>query len=308
MTIGAKPPAEVAIDSSLVRALLLEQHADLASLPMVDIDSGWDNRMYRLGENLAVRLPRRAAAADLIENEQRWLPVLSPRLPLAIPVPLRTGRPSGDFPWPWSVVPWLDGQNAAVAPPRDAVTTAFELGQFLRALHQPAPNDAPRNPWRGVPLAHRTQDVLSRATQLGDQIDGARVVALWGEIVRAPPWSGPPLWIHGDLHPGNLLVSHGRVSAVVDFGDLTGGDPATDLSAAWMMLPPSAWPTFRTSARGPFDPIDDHTWVRARGWALALGLAYLASSRDDPQLEALGRAAIHAVLNEHALQAADAPP
>jgi aminoglycoside phosphotransferase (APT) family kinase protein len=297
MTIGSKPPADVAVDTALVRALLHEQHQDLAGLPLSETAAGWDNHQFRLGDALAVRLPRRALAANLIEHEQRWLPLLSPRLPLPIPVPVRTGRPGCNFPWWWSVVPWLDGTSAAGAPLPDPAVNAVELGQFLRALHQPAPADAPENPWRGVPLAERTRSVLERVKQLGDRVDGARIVAVWDEVVRTPRWPGPALWLHGDLHPGNLLIRGLHMSAVLDFGDLTSGDPATDLSIAWMVLPPSVRPTFRAAARSPFNPIDDETWMRARGWALALGLVYLASSRDDPLLAASGEATIQAVLS-----------
>src|SRR5262245_40482851 len=158
MTIAPKPPAEVSIDSSLVRALLDEQHADLASFALADIGEGWDNRMFRLGEDLAVRIPRRAVAAVLIEQEQRWLPRLSERLPLPIPAPVRIGRPGCGFPWAWSVVPWFPGQSALLAP-SDPMMTAVALGHFLQLLHQPAPEDAPHNPWRGIPLAARDRIV-----------------------------------------------------------------------------------------------------------------------------------------------------
>ncbi len=299
MTIGTKPPADVTIDPSLVRALIREQHADLAHLALTDIGEGWDNRLFRLGDELIVRIPRRAASAALVEHEQRWLPQLSPSLPLPIPVPLRIGRPGCGFPWSWSVVPWLPGQSALVAPPQDVATTAVALGQFLRALHQPAPEDAPRNQWRGVPLAARGKIIGEHLQQANGLVDRAAVLALWERVLSARPWAGPPLWIHGDLHPGNLLISANRLTAVIDFGDLAAGDPATDLSVAWMWLSPSARLAFRASARELLDPIDDDTWVRARGWALALGLAYLASSRDDELMGALGRATIESALNEN---------
>ena len=298
MTIGAKPTAAVTIDPSSVRALLLEQHADLAHLSLIEVGEGWDNRLFRLGDNLAVRVPRRAASAALIEHEQRWLPELSPKLPLPVPVPLRVGRPGCGFPWSWSVVPWFPGQSALLAPPRDVVATAVALGRFLRALHQPAPDNAPPNPWRGVPLVARAKTVREHLHQLDGLVDRAAVLGLWERVLSTPPWSGRPLWIHGDLHPGNLLVSGGRLSAVIDFGDLAAGDPATDLSVMWMLLPPSARPAFLASARGELDPLDDHTLMRARGWALALGLAYLANSRDDEALGALGRATIANALSD----------
>ena len=298
MPIGTKPPADVTIDPSLVRALIRDQHADLAHLALTDIGGGWDNRLFRLGDELIVRLPRRAASAALIEHEQRWLPQLSLSLPLPIPVPLRVGRPGRGFPWSWSVVPWLPGQSALVAPPHDVATTAVALGEFLRALHQPAPEDAPRNRWRGVPLAARGKIIGEHLQQANGLVDRAAVLALWERVLSARPWAGPPLWIHGDLHPGNLLIGGNRLTAVLDFGDLAAGDPATDLSVAWMWLSPPARSIFRESAREQLDPIDDETWLRARGWALALGLAYLATSRDDELIHALGRATIESALNE----------
>jgi aminoglycoside phosphotransferase (APT) family kinase protein len=299
MTIGAKPTAEVTIDPSFVRALLQEQQADLAHLSLTEVAEGWDNKLFRLGDDLTVRVPRRAASAALIEHEQQWLPRLSPRLPLPVPVPLRVGRPGCGFPWSWSVVPWFPGESALLAPPPDLATTAVALGRFLRALHQPAPESAPHNPWRGVPLAARAKAVREYLQQLDGLIDRGAVLGLWERVLSTPPWSGPLLWIHGDLHPGNLLINSGRLSAVIDFGDLAAGDPATDLSVIWMLLPPLARQTFLTSVRGEFYPLDDHMLIRARGWALALGLAYLANSGDDETMRALGRATIDNALSDN---------
>ena len=135
--------------------------------------------------------------------------------------------------------------------------------------------------------------------QLDGLVDRGAVLGLWERVLSTPAWSGPPLWIHGDLHPGNLLVSGGRLSAVIDFGDLAAGDPATDLSVIWMLLPPTARLALLTSSREEFDPLDRHTLMRARGWALALGLAYLANSRDDEALRALGRATIDNALSDN---------
>lgn len=292
------PASEVTIDGSLVRGLLQEQHADLAHLALVKIGEGWDNQLYRLGDDLIVRLPRRAAAAVLIEHEQRWLSQLAPRLPLRIPHPLRTGRPGCGFPWSWSITPWLAGQSAAIAPPADAEAAARALAEFLRALHQPAPGDAPRNAWRGVPLSDRTARLHEHVVALEGSIDPGVVLGLWDQIVATPPWSGPPLWIHGDLHPGNILVIDGRLSAIIDFGDLSAGDPATDLSVAWMLLPRPARMAFGALTCGPSGWLDDHTWNRARGWALAIGLAFLANSSDDAIMSAIGHAALSSVLDD----------
>jgi len=293
--LAAKPPAEVTIDLDLVRALLREQHADLASLLLVDAGEGWDNRMVRVGEHLAARMPRRAASVVLTEQEQRWLPELIVRLPLPIPVPVRTGRPGCGYPWPWSIVPWLPGESALHARP-DPTRMAVDLGQFLNRLHQPAPSDAPVNPWRGIALADRDRIFHQHLQQLESREDRNAALRLWERALSTPPWPGPPVWIHGDLHLNNLLVTHGRLSAVIDFGDLTAGDPATDLSIMWMLLPPEVRPAFLTAARGPFHTCDDDTQLRARGWALALGLAWVCNSRDDDVMLQIACAAIDAAL------------
>lgn len=287
------PAAEVAIDADVVRRLLAEQHPDLADRPVEPAASGWDNALFRIGPDLCARLPRRAASVPLVEHEQRWLPALAPRLPLPVPVPLRIGRPGAGYPWPWSICPWVAGRPALEAPLRDPIAAARQLGGFLAALHQPAPADAPANPFRGVPLADRHDRTLE-AVDLLDGIDRAAARAAWQELAAAPPWAGPPVWLHGDLHPGNVLVDDGRLVAVVDFGDLTAGDPACDLAVAWMLLPPEARPALR-AAHGA---VDDATWTRARAWALSLGLAIAAGSADSPAYTALGRRAVAHVLAE----------
>lgn len=292
MPTGARPPAEVDVSGELVRRLLADQHADLAGLPLARVASGWDNVLFRLGDDLVVRLPRRAVAAGLVGHEQRWLPELAPRLPVPVPVPVRVGHPACGYPWPWSVCPWLDGVPALDAPPFDAPALARDLGGFLGALHHPAPPDAPANPYRGVRLAERDAAVRERAHRLGDVVDRPAVLSCWEALAALPPWAGPPVWLHGDLHPGNVLVRAGRLAAVIDFGDLTAGDPAVDLAVAWSLLPPGARPVLRAAAA----PVDVPTWGRARGWALALGLAYLDGSAGDAAMTALGRRSVDAAL------------
>lgn len=292
------PAAEVDLDAALVRALLAEQFPDLEALPLDLVANGWDNAVFRLGDDLCVRLPRRQAAAPLVEHEQRWLPSLAPTLPLPIPAPVRSGGPSRTegFPWAWSVCPWLPGRIALEAPPADAVEAAVVLGHFVAALHRPAPADAPPNPYRGVPLSDRTERLLQAVARLGDAVDGAAIVERWEALVVTPPWSGPPLWLHGDLHAANVLVDGGRVSAVIDFGDVTAGDPATDLALAWLLFgdDDGARRAFRHAA----GDVDDDTWRRAEGWALALGLAFLANSADNPAFAGLGRRTIDVVLRD----------
>ena len=294
MTIGPRPAADVVAGASLVHALLREQHADLAHLVPVKAAEGWDNALFRLGDELAVRLPRRAASAKLIEHEQRWLPHLSARLPVPVPVPVRIGVPGPLFGWAWSVVRWLPGRTLLHAAPPDPVSTGTVLERFLHALHQPAPADAPLNPFRGVPLEARTAALHGHLQQLGGAVDRAAVLAVWDLALAAPPWPGPPLWLHGDLHPGNLLVGDGRLTGVIDFGDLTSGDPATDLAVRWM-LPPRMRERFAAWTAGD-QP--DASRMRARGWALALGLACLAHSRDDADMASLGQRTVIAALNE----------
>jgi aminoglycoside phosphotransferase (APT) family kinase protein len=294
MALSTKPPAEVVVDAALVETLLQEQHPDLAHLVPVNVAEGWDNTLFRLGNDLAVRLPRRALSAKLIEHEQRWLPHLSSRLPVPVPVPVRVGVPGRTFGWAWSVVPWLPGRSLPHAESLDPVTIGAMLVRFLRALHQPAPVDAPRNPWRGVPLGARTAALHEHLHQLDGVVDRPAVLRVWDRSLSASPWPGPPLWLHGDLHPGNLLVSDGRLAGVLDFGDLTSGDPATDLAVRWM-LPAS----MRESVDAWLAEDESEALrMRARGWALALGLAYLAHSRGDEDMESLGRQTVTAALDE----------
>ena len=290
--MGTKPAADVTVGADLVQALLAEQHPDLAHLAPVKVAEGWDNTVFRLGDELAVRLPRRAVSAALIEHEQRWLPELAARLPVATPVPVRAGVPGRVFEWPWSIVRWLPGESLLHASLQDTAATTIVLERFVRALHQPAPADAPSNPWRGVPLAARTSALHSHLEQLDGVVHRNTALEVWDRVLLSPSWPGPPVWLHGDLHPGNLLVNDGRLTGVIDFGDLTSGDPATDLAVLWM-LPPSIRMRFSAWAEEDVDALK----MRSRGWALALGLAYLTHSSDDPPMAALGRRTIDAALN-----------
>jgi aminoglycoside phosphotransferase (APT) family kinase protein len=291
------PAAEVDVSLELVSRLLAAQHPDLAHLPLEVMANGWDNLICRLGGELAVRLPRRAMAAGLIVHEQRWLPVVAGRLPLPVPVPVRTGRPAPSYPWPWSIVPFLPGRVAAEDPPADLADAAVSLGRFLGALHVPAPPDAPVNIHRGVPLAERGPVVAENVGILGGRVDRRAVTRAWEAAVAAPAWGGPPVWLHGDLHPANILVDRGRLSGVIDFGDITSGDPAADLSVSWMLLPAGChdafWGAYRAASG---HAAGDGGWARARGWALALSLAFLAHSADNALIGGIGQRTLEAVL------------
>ncbi|WP_323961951.1 phosphotransferase [Arthrobacter sp. JZ12] len=289
------PAAEVEISPSLVLRLLAEQHPDLVGLPLELVANGWDNAIFRLSSDFAVRLPRRQAAAELIRNEQRWLPELSRGLAIATPVPVRTGVPSSYFPWNWSITPWLKGIPAIEVPPAGRSAAAEDLAEFVLSIHRPAPADAPRNPVRGGKLSSRSGAVEERLAAAALPSD---LLALWRELCSIPEWQGPPMWLHGDLHAGNLLLTgHGHLAAVLDFGDLASGDPATDLAAAWMV--------FDRGGRGKFmDRInrerrtDAETWQRARGWALCMGSALAAMSDDHPAFRSMGLAVLSEVLTD----------
>jgi aminoglycoside phosphotransferase (APT) family kinase protein len=279
----AVPAAEVDIDETLVRRLLGDQCPDLAALPLVAVPGGWDNAIFRLGTDRAVRLPRRAPAAPLVEREQRWLPVLAPRLPLGVPVPERIGRPGHGYPWSWSVTPWFDGEPASRTGPLDTEQAADALAGFLVALHQQAPVDAPRSTFRGLPLAERTERVDLCVRACAPLLDVTLVLQCWHALAATPAWPGPPLWLHGDLHPGNVVMQGSELAAVLDFGDVCAGDPATDLAAAWLLLTAGVRPQFRRTVERA-GLVDPHVWRRAQGWALALSVIWLAHARDDAQV------------------------
>ncbi|MFI9787684.1 aminoglycoside phosphotransferase family protein [Kitasatospora sp. NPDC051984] len=291
MTAHRMPAAELSVSVELVRRLLDAQHPDLAGLPVEVPANGWDNLVCRLGEDLLVRLPRRAAAAGLVAHEQRRLPELAGRLPLPVPAPVRVGRPADEYPWSWSVVPFLPGRIAAPAEFDAPWEAATALGGFLAALHTPAPPEAPVNAFRGIPPAGRAEGVRAGPAHL-EPADRAAALAIWEAAAAVPVRDGPPLWLHGDLHPANILVHQGRISAVIDFGDLTGGDPATDLSVAWMLFTEEPRDGFRQA----YGRADDATWERARGWALALALVFLSHSADNPLMRGVGERTLREVL------------
>jgi len=289
------PETEVAISHDLIHTLLAEFVPELAHEPLELVASGWDNEIHRVGTNHAVRLPRREASSGLVVNEQRWLPELEELLPVAIPTPTYSGKPAFGFPWNWSVVPWLPGVPLAHAPTFAPAALIEDLAQFQNALHVPAVSDAPRNPFRGVPLVDRTAAFTKTKIELEPSVQAA-VTELWDELVDTPPWGGEPVWIHGDLHPLNILVRAGRINAVLDFGDVSAGDPATDISIAWMVFDQADREALRNKLTIDGKGIDIHTWNRARAWALLLGTTFVANSADDPTLRRIGEETLSRVL------------
>ncbi len=278
------PAAEVAIDERQARQLLAAQHPDLADLSIVAIACGWDNQLLRLGDSLALRFPRRQLAAQLILHEQRWLPGFQARLPLAIPAPVRIGVAQFQYPWAWSVTPWIEGETADLSPP-DA-TQGERLAAFFEALHTPAPADAPHNPYRGVSLNDRAPTFADRLAKLEGKTYALdrRVHALWNDALAAPN-DTPPTWIHGDLHPRNVLIENGRLTGVIDWGDLAGGDRACDLAAVWLLLPQLE---SRRRAMAACRSVSEATWRRARGWALLFAVILLSAGLvDDARMTAI---------------------
>lgn len=271
--------ASVEPSAELVQALLRDQHPDLAELSITFGSRGWDNQMWRIGDDLAVRLPWQTATADaLLRKEHAWLPELAPLLPLPVPEPRRLGQPSARYPHPWIVTTWLPGTPADQAPLTDCDRAADDLAAFLDALHRAAPDDAPEGRGRGGPLTTVTKGVQRQfeamiehcavvaATDEQPVPDLDSLRAIWDDATEAPGWNGPPLWLHGDLHPANVLTTAGNLSGVIDFGDLCAGDPALDLAACWILLP-NREAIDRFQAASPLAR-DDATWRRARGWAI----------------------------------------
>ncbi|MET9830275.1 aminoglycoside phosphotransferase family protein [Streptomyces sp. NPDC006385] len=264
---------EIEITEELVRGLLRDQHPDLADRPLKLGARGWDNQLWRLGDDLAVRLPWATLSADaLLRKEHAWLPGLAPRLPLPVPVPQRLGEPSERFPRPWIVTTWVPGSPADRAPVTRGAEAADTLAAFLTALHRPAPEGAPAGRDRGGPLAEHTKgfaEGLASAVELGLIPDPDAVRAVWEDAVAAPEWEGPALWLHGDLHPANVLTADGTFCGVIDFGDLFAGDPACDLAASWSLLPDGAADRLHAAYRPTPDAA---TLRRARGWAVRQAL------------------------------------
>ncbi|MBX3451486.1 MAG: aminoglycoside phosphotransferase family protein [Planctomycetaceae bacterium] len=283
------PPAEIHVDVAVVRRLLEVDCPSLSHGTISLVDEGWDNLTYRLGSRHAVRLPRRAAAAGLLANEQAWLPILAPRLPLEIPVPVHIGKPSTLFPWPWSVVNWIPGLTAehhSFAPADVSL-----LAETLVSLHQPAPEAAPRNPFRGVSLRAKNDLVKDRLHSLEqrDGITAQRLAAIWRDACHAPE-TEQRVWLHGDLHARNVVVNESRLVGLIDWGDLNGGDPANDLACAWTLIESARLRRAILEAYGA----DDALVRRAMGWAIHFGLTLVNSG--EPRHVPMGSTVLNRLL------------
>jgi len=280
------PPAEIEITSSLVLSLLTQQHPDLAHLSIQIMESGWDNVMVRIGEDLALRLPRRAVANSLILNEQKWLPFLGPKLPVPVPVPIRIGEPQNDYPFYWSVQKWLPGNTADQSPPTPA--EAIVLSTFLKQLHSiELPDDYPRNAFRDCTLSKKCADTERRMSSLEDQayLISPIIMDIWNTALLTEN-DCPKCWIAGDIHARNVLVDNSKITAFIDWGDMCGGDPATDLSAIWALFATS---DARREAISAYS-MSEATLRRAKGWAVFYGVILLETGlTDTPRHAQMGR-------------------
>ncbi|MDO3647742.1 phosphotransferase [Nocardia mangyaensis] len=291
---------EIEITADLVRELLRDQHPDLAGLTIREVAGGWGNQMWRLGDGLAVRMQRMDPTPEFQFKERRWLPVLAPRLPLPVPVPVRFGEPSERFPKHWTVMTWVPGEPLDHGTISRGTHAADTLAGFLRALHVAAPAEAPSATDRGAHPRNYTvgfEDVLRAVAP--DSI-AADLQAVWDDAVAAPAWAGPSVWVHGDLHPANVVVSAGTITGVVDFGDMFAGDPAWDLAAAWVLLPAGTAAQFFDM----YAQADQAAIRRARGLAAMKGLFLMLIGQNGdrglpggkPHWGPAGRAALARVL------------
>jgi aminoglycoside phosphotransferase (APT) family kinase protein len=290
------------IDTALVERLVAEQFPRWAGLAVREVDpQGWDNRTYRLGTALSVRLPSASGYVAAVEKEQRVLPYLAPRLDVAVPEPVGLGVPAAGYPFPWSVRRWIDGTVASRAVGLDRVRFAADVGAALRQLRAIPAGDGPvagaHSFHRGAHPSHYADEVAAALDRLGDAVDRAACERVWGDAT-ASAWTGPGVWFHGDVAPGNLLVGGDdddnddatRLAALIDFGTCGVGDPACDLVLAWTFLDGPARAVFRDAVG-----LDAATWARARGWALWKSLIMLAGSAgpgDRAEHEAVLRAVL----------------
>jgi aminoglycoside phosphotransferase (APT) family kinase protein len=297
---GMMPSVEKAdITAELVSRLVAAQFPQWAGLAVRPVEpGGWDNVTFRLGPGLSVRLPSADCYAEQVGKEHRWLPALAGRLPLPIPEPIARGAPGCGYPWPWSVYRWLEGEPATAGRVGNLSRFAAEVADFLAALYRIDPADGPppgaHNFFRGGPLAVYHAETMEAIAALGDEVDAGRAAEVW-QAALAAPWPGPPVWVHGDVSPENLLVAAGRLSAVIDFGCCAVGDPACDTAIAWTFFSGKSRRVFRARL-----PVDQATWARGRGWALWKALIVLVGAlRDDPADAAQTRQVIGEILADH---------
>jgi aminoglycoside phosphotransferase (APT) family kinase protein len=283
---------ELLTDVPLVQRLLAAQFPEWAALPIERVpSSGTDNALYRLGDDMVVRLPRIDWAAKDVETDARWLPVLAPLLPVELPELLAHGKPAESYPWDWGVYKWLAGENPVVGSLVSPEVLARDLARLVTALRELDVPGAPPGS-RGAPLATRDAETRTAIAELDGTVDTDSITAVWDGALQVPPWPGPPIWTHGDLLRGNLLLRDGRLTGVIDWSGAGVGDPAADLIAAWSVLPADARETLREELA-----VDDGMWLRGRGLALSVALLQVPYYREtNPELARNGLHIIEQVL------------
>lgn len=267
------------ITADVAARLVAGQFPQWAGLPVVPVGlNGWDNTTFRLGDKLSIRLPSGDGYVAQVGKEHRWLPVLAPRLPLPIPLPVALGRPDQGFPRPWSIYRWIDGEPACAGPIADLTVFAADLAGFLTALYaidaSGGPPPGAHSAFRGGPLTTWDEQTRNAIRLLADDIDARAATTVWEEAL-ASPWQQAPVWVHGDVTASNLLLTGGALHAVIDFGCAAVGDPACDLVMAWTFFASDSATVFRHGL-----PFDDATWARARGWALWKALVTIAEEKE----------------------------
>jgi aminoglycoside phosphotransferase (APT) family kinase protein len=289
---------DIRLDAALVRRLVAAQFPQWAQLPITRVEfDGVDNCTFRLGDAMSVRLPSSEGYRLQVDKEHRWLPILAPQLPLPIPVPLARGVAGEGYPFDWSIYRWLDGANSSIDTIDDPSEFATAVAEFLNALAQLDPTDGPapgpHNFFRGGPLTTYDAETRRSIDALKDEVDPAAATTVW-DAARDATWHGPPVWFHGDVAAGNLLVRDGRLAAVIDFGTSGVGDPSCDTVLAWTLLSGDSREAFRAALA-----VDDATWARGRGWALWKALITLVDYQDsNPSEAAVSRRIIDDVLTD----------
>ena len=290
---------KAAITADLAARLVAEQFPQWAGLPVRRVEpGGWDNVTFRLGADLSVRLPSGPGYAQQVDKEHRWMPVLARQLPLRIPQPLARGVPGCGFPWPWSVYQWLPGTPLAVSHITDRSMLAAELAGFLAALYRIDPTGGPgpgeHSCQRGASVAVWDGEARQALKALDGEIDTVLAAQVWEEALAAT-WHGNPVWVHGDVADGNLLIEHGRLSAVIDFGCCAVGDPACDTVIAWTYFSGESREVFKQRL-----PVDRAAWARGRGWALWKAMIVLVEAlQDDPEDARATKKVIAEVLSDN---------
>ncbi len=299
MNAGKMHKDEFVTDVSLVRRLLASQFPQWAGLPIKPVPSaGTDNALYRLGDEMVVRLPRIHWAVGQVDKDRKWLPRLAPHLPLAVPALLGAGKPAEGYPWRWAVYRWFEGENAVIDNIVDPVQAAIDLAGFIRALQKIDPTDGPlasKHNSRGNPLSTRDENTREAIASLDALFDANLLTTIWDSALRVSDWDKEPVWFHGDLLPGNLLFAQGRLTAVIDFSGLGVGDPACDLMIAWNLFSGGGRDALREALE-----VDDATWARGRGHALSQALIFIPYYLNtNPIGIATAKRAVHEVIADY---------